>query len=42
MKCSCYAGVYKQVIEDCRQNGQFNQATMGSCVAFFISLFLAT
>jgi isocitrate dehydrogenase len=27
---SCYAGVYQTVIEDCRRNGAFDPATMGS------------
>jgi isocitrate dehydrogenase len=26
----CYATIYKAVIEDCKQNGQFDPATMGS------------
>jgi isocitrate dehydrogenase len=26
----CYAGIYKQIIEDCKKNGQFDPATMGS------------
>src|ERR1700677_1095344 len=26
----CYATIYQAVIEDCKQNGQFNPATMGS------------
>jgi isocitrate dehydrogenase len=26
----CYATIYKEIIEDCNKNGQFNPATMGS------------
>ncbi|HNW42879.1 MAG TPA: NADP-dependent isocitrate dehydrogenase [Elusimicrobiales bacterium] len=26
----CYAGIYREIIEDCRRNGAFNPATMGS------------
>ena len=25
----CYAGMYKTVLDDCRENGQFDVSTMG-------------